>query len=85
MGLLVNGVYYVAQIATYYAVVGLADTESEAVQVAAIKAKKYLDDADATDPITFEPWTVAGIVEYFDPRVTVLEMGSAQFEGEGGE
>jgi hypothetical protein len=80
-----NGVYYVAQIPIYYGVVGLADTESGAMQVAAIKAKKYLDDADAIDPINGEPWTINNIITYFEPRVTVLEMGSAQFEGEGGE
>lgn len=75
--------YYVAQFNTYYGVIGLADTESEAVQVAAIKAKKYLDDAGGIDPDTDEAWTVARVIEYFDPRVTALLMGSAEFEGEG--
>lgn len=80
---MMNGKYYVAQINTYYGVVGLARSESEAIQVAAIKAKKYLDDAGAIDPINGEPWTINNVITYFDPRVTVLEMGSAQFEGEG--
>ena len=78
-----NGKYYVAQINTYYGVVGLARSESEAIQVAAIKAKKYLDGAGQNDRDTNQAWSVDRIIEYFDPRVTVLEMGSAQFEGEG--
>jgi hypothetical protein len=75
--------YFVAQFNTYYGVVGLADTEEQAIQVAAEKAKRYLDGVGGHDPDTYEAWTVTRVIEYFDPRVTVLEMGSAEFEGEG--
>lgn len=77
--------FYVAEINTYYGVVGLADTEAEAVRLAAVKAKEYLDQVEGCDPDTHELWEVEKIISYFDPRVTVLEMGSAQFEGEGRE
>jgi len=77
--------YYVAQFNTYYGVVGLADTEEQAVLVAAEKVKRYLDGAGAHDRDTCEAWTVNRIISYFDPRVTVLEMGSAEYEGEGDE
>jgi hypothetical protein len=80
-----GGVYYVAEVATYYGIVGLAETESEAVRVAAVKAKEYLDNAETYDPETSLPWTVERIIAYFDPRVTVLAMGSAEYEGEGGQ
>jgi hypothetical protein len=73
--------YYIAQIETYYAVIGLADTEAEAVRVAAERAKKYLDLAGATDPYTGEPWTVQGINRYFGVNVTELEMNTAILEG----
>jgi hypothetical protein len=76
-------VYYVAQIATYYGIVGLAETESEAIRVAAVKAKEYLDNAETYDPDTSLPWSVDRIISYFDPRVTVLGMGTAEYEGEG--
>jgi hypothetical protein len=78
-----RNVYYVAQFNTYYGVVGLADTEEEAVRVAAEKVKRYLDGAGNTDRDTCEAWTVERIISYFDPRVTVLAMGSAEYEGEG--
>jgi hypothetical protein len=80
-----GGIYYVAEVATYYGVVGLAETESEAVYVAAVKAKEYLDNAETYDPETSLPWTVERIIAYFDPRVTVLAMGSAEYEGAGGQ
>lgn len=74
-------VYYVAQIDTYYAVIGLADTEAGAVSVAAERAKRYLDVAGATDPDSWEPWTVERIVEYFAPRVSAVALGTAILEG----
>ena len=76
-----DGVYYVAQIDTYYAVIGLADTEAGAVSVAAERAKRYLDVAGAFDPDTGEAWTVERIVEYFAPRVSALALGTAILEG----
>ncbi len=77
--------YFVAQFNTYYGVVGLADTEEQAIQVAAEKVKRYLDGAGNRDRDTNQAWTVERIISYFDPRVTVLEMGSAEYEGEGAE
>jgi hypothetical protein len=78
-----GGVYYVAQIDTYYAVIGLADSEAGAVSVAAERAKRYLDVAGAFDPDTGEAWTVEveRIITYFCPRVSALAMGSAILEG----
>jgi hypothetical protein len=76
-------VYYVAQFNTYYGVVGLAESEEQAVRVAAEKVKRYLDGAGNFDRDTNQAWTVERIITYFDPRVTVLEMGSAEYEGEG--
>jgi hypothetical protein len=74
-------VYYVAQIDTYYAVIGLGDTEAGAVRVAAERAKKYLDVAGAMDPDRWEPWTVERIIEYFAPRVSAVALGTAILEG----
>lgn len=74
-------VYYVAQIDTYYAVIGLADSEAGAVSVAAERAKRYLDVAGAMDPDRGESWTVERIVEYFAPRVSALALGTAILEG----
>ena len=77
-----GGVYYVAQIDTRYGVIGLADTEAEAVRVAAERAKQFLDMAGAFDPDMCEAWTVERIIAYFDPRVTAIPLGSAVLEGE---
>jgi hypothetical protein len=74
-------VYYVAHIDTYYAVIGLGDTEAGAVRVAAERAKKYLDVAGAMDPDRWEPWTVERIIEHFDPRVSAIAMNTAILEG----
>jgi hypothetical protein len=74
-------VYYVAHIDTYYAVIGLGDTEAGAVRVAAERAKKYLDVAGACDPDMGEAWTVERIVEYFAPRVSAVALGTAILEG----
>jgi hypothetical protein len=74
-------VYYVAQIDTYYGVIGLGDTEAGAVRVAAERAKKYLDQAGAYDRDTGEPWTVGRIIEHFSPRVSGLGMNTAILEG----
>jgi hypothetical protein len=78
-----GGMYYVAQFNTYYGVVGLAESEEQAVRVAAEKVKRYLDGAGNRDRDTNEAWTVERIIAYFDPRVTVLAMGTAEYEGEG--
>jgi hypothetical protein len=78
-----GGMYYVAQFNTYYGVVGLADSEEKAVRVAAEKVKRYLDALGNEDRDTCQAWTVERIIEYFCPRVTVLAMGSAEYEGEG--
>jgi hypothetical protein len=74
-------VYYVAHIDTYYAVIGLGDTEAGAVRVAAERAKKYLDVAGAYDPDMGEAWTVERIIEHFDPRVSAIAMNTAILEG----
>jgi hypothetical protein len=74
-------VYYVAQIDTYYAVIGLGDSEAEAIRVAAERAKKYLDVAGACDPDMGGAWTVGRIIDYFDPRVSALRMNTAILEG----
>jgi hypothetical protein len=74
-------VYYVAQIDTYYAVIGLGDSEAEAIRVAAERAKRYLDQAGAFDPDMGEAWTVERIIDYFDPRVSALGMNTAILEG----
>lgn len=76
-----DGVYYVAQIDTYYAVIGLADTEAGAVSVAAERAKRYLDVAGVMDPDRGESWTVERIIDYFCPRVSALALGTAILEG----
>ena len=76
-----DGLYYVAQIDTYYAVIGLADSEAGAVSVAAERAKKYLDACGAIDPIGGDPWTVERIVTYFDTHVLALAMNTAILEG----
>ena len=76
-----DGVYYVAQIDTYYGVIGLGDTEAEAIRVAAVRAKQFLDTAGAFDPDMGEAWTVERIITYFCPRVSALAMGSAILEG----
>jgi len=76
-----DNVYYVAQIDTYYAVIGLADTEAGAVRVAAERAKKYLDVAGAMDPDRWEPWTVERIIEHFSPRVSAVALGTAILDG----
>jgi hypothetical protein len=78
-----GGMYYVAQFNTYYGVVGLADTEEKAIRVAAEKVKRYFDAMGNHDRDTNEAWTVERIISYFDPRVTVLAMGTAEYEGEG--
>jgi hypothetical protein len=78
-----GGMYYVAQFNTYYGVLGLAESEEQAVRVAAEKVKRYLDGAGNRDRDTNEAWTVERIIAYFDPRVTVLAMGTAEYEGEG--
>ncbi len=78
-----GGMYYVAQFNTYYGVVGLAESEEQAIRVAAEKVKRYLDGAGNRDRDTNEAWTVERIIAYFDPRVTVLAMGTAEYEGEG--
>ncbi len=78
-----GGMYYVAQFNTYYGVLGLAESEEQAVRVAAEKVKRYLDGAGNFDRDTNEAWTVERIIAYFDPRVTVLAMGTAEYEGEG--
>ena len=77
-----GGVYYVAQIDTRYGVMGLADTEAEAVRVAAERAKQFLDAVGGFDPDRGEAWTVERIIAYFDPRVTAIPLGSAVLEGE---
>ena len=77
--------YYVAQFNTAYGVVGLADNEEQAVRVAAEQVKRYFEWAGNYDRDTKQAWTVDRIIEYFCPRVTVLEMGSAEYEGEGEE
>lgn len=74
-------VYYVAQIDTYYGVIGLGDTEAGAVRVAAERARKYLDTAGYFDPINCEPWTVDRIITYFDPRVHEIKLNTAILEG----
>ncbi len=74
-------VYYVAHIDTYYAVIGLGDTEAGAVRVAAERAKKYLDVAGAYDPDMGGAWTVERIIEYFAPRVSAVALGTAILEG----
>jgi hypothetical protein len=74
-------VYYVAHIDTYYAVIGLGDTEAGAVRVAAERAKRYLDVAGAYDPDMGEAWTVERIIEYFAPRVSAVALGTAILEG----
>lgn len=76
-----GGLYYIAQIDTYYPVIGLADSEAEAVSVAAERAKRYLDVAGAFDPDTGEAWTVERIITYFCPYVSALAMGTAILEG----
>ena len=76
-----DGVYYVAQIDTRYGVIGLADTEAEAIRVAAVRAKQFLDMAGAFDPDMGGAWTVERIISYFCPRVSALAMGSAILEG----
>jgi len=78
-----GGMYYVAQFNTYYGVVGLAESEEQAIRVAAEKVKRYLDGAGNRDRDTNEAWTVERIIAYFGPRVTVLAMGTAEYEGEG--
>jgi hypothetical protein len=76
-----SSVYYVAQIDTYYAVIGLGDSEAEAIRVAAERAKRYLDQAGAFDPDLGEAWTVARIITYFAPRVSAVALGTAILEG----
>ena len=73
--------YYIAQIETRYGVIGLADTEAEAVRLAAVRAKKFLDNAGAFNPQNGKRWTVTSIIAYFDPRVTEIKMNSAILEG----
>ena len=73
--------YFVAEIATYYGVIGLGDTAENAVNVAALKAKEYLDQGNVFDRETGEQYTLQGIIDYFSPRVTKLEMNSATYEG----
>jgi hypothetical protein len=77
-----DGVYYVAQIDTRYGVMGLADTEEVAIRVAAVRAKQFLDAVGGFDPDMGEAWTVERIIDYFDPRVTAIPLGSAVLEGE---
>ena len=73
--------YYIAQIDTRYGVIGLADTEEEAVRVASVRAKQFLDGVGAFNPMDGKPWTVDSIVSYFSPRVTEIEMNTAILEG----
>jgi hypothetical protein len=76
-----KGSCYIAQIDTRYGVIGLADTEEGAIHLAAVRAKKFLDNADAYNPMNGEQWTVDSIIEYFSPRVHELKMNSAILEG----
>jgi hypothetical protein len=76
-----SSVYYVAQIDTYYGVIGLGDTEAEAIRVAAERAKRYLDVAGACDPDMGEAWTVERIITYFSPRVHEIALNTAILEG----
>ena len=73
--------YYIAQIDTRYGVMGLADTEEEAVRLAAVRAKQFLDGAGAFNPMNGKRWTMNSIISYFSPRVTELEMNTAILEG----
>jgi hypothetical protein len=73
--------YYIAEIETRYGVKALADTEEGAVHLAAVRAKKFLDNAHAYNPMNGKKWTVDSIIEYFSPRVYELKMNSAILEG----
>lgn len=76
--------YYFAEIDTRYEVCALSSqSRSHAVKLAANKAKQFLDAREQVSPITGRPWTIQGIIEYFAPTVTALEMDRAEFVGGG--
>jgi hypothetical protein len=76
--------YYFAEIDTRYEVCALSSrSRSHAVNLAAKKAKEFLNARDQVSPITGKPWTVQGVIDYFAPTVTTLEMDSAEFVGGG--
>lgn len=76
--------YYFAEIDTRYEVCALSSrSANHAVNLAAKKAKAFLDDRGQLSPITGKPWTVQGVIDYFAPTVTTLEMDSAEFVGGG--
>lgn len=73
-------IVYVATIETRYPIIGVGTTEDEARRLAGEKALLWLteqpDSAWATDS------TVEDIVAHFCPAVTMVEVGTAAFEGD---
>jgi hypothetical protein len=71
---------YVAQVDTHYEILAVADTPARAKHEAALLAYRYLRDMRA---LTDETNTLAKIEEYFAINVTGIEIGTAQFKGDG--
>lgn len=71
-------IVYVATVDTYWGIVAVADDEQAARSHAAMLALKYLEHSGAT---TEDTDTVAKVLEYFEPRVTQVELNGAAFEG----
>lgn len=72
---------YVATVDTRYEIVAVAETEAEAIQVAATKALEYMRSWDAITP--GENDTVEGIIEWFGIGATRVEMGTAVYADNG--
>lgn len=71
-------VVYVATVDLKYEVMGVGNTEEEAIKVAARRALKELRAADAVYP---ETNTVAKIIEYFGVFATKVTIGDTAIVG----
>jgi hypothetical protein len=68
---------YVATIDTRYEVMAVATTAKEARQLVAKQALEYLRQGGHTP----EHNSIKAVLDYFEPCVTELEIGTADFTG----
>ena len=70
---------YVATISTDYEVMAVANTAKEATHLAAELALKYINDGGPRHRAPPEMTTVEQVMDYFDPQITELEIGTAAY------
>jgi len=69
--------FFVATVPTRYPSIAIAQTETDAIQLAANHALDFLKENHASESGRTD--TVEGVIEYFGVSVIELEMNSATF------